>query len=1431
MTVDISARTAPSIGASASDEDLRGWRQAATSGGLPNPCRDRWQVLRSGVVNLWEFDVAEYWYADGRAQLVGANQSGKSTLMALTTLILLAGDLDRTLVDTFGQQHKSFRYYVEPTDDPADRRETDASTSRGWAWVEYGRLGSAGPEFFTTALFTRARRGQNDYVKKWITCAGDARVGDGLELHAGSAASEPKDLADVPGFHAATDAKEYRARVATTLFGFAGTDRLEAAVRMLKVLRTPHLGQKLDPSFFTDQMRQALPAVDSAEIEQLAEGWDQLDRLAADRDAAAAARGAVAGYVSKSFGPWADAVLLHAADELVGANTAFDRVTRDVRAAEERHRDAEDTSAALAGELEQTERAAQEAAAAHVTLLQSRAYTDARSATANVENLRDKAAAAAREVTATRGKRTGAMRQVNDLRSEHDGDRERHDKSVSAADDAAAAAAAAAADAGLPADAALWAQERDVTRLEAAAQGRRSDIRTARGLLRQAAIADRRAEELQKEEDRTDGEERTRTALAGAAEHLLTEQIQGLSDALERWAGTAPDAPDGALREGWLERVRAQVQHRTPQAVLRAAVRTDWLEPLTGPWQAQAGALRAAASSAREQARHVDEEADAVECQREPVPPAPVGWSRRVRPDAPGVAGGPLWRLVDPVEGTDARVVGHLEAALAAAGLLDAWVTPDGVWQADRDETDVVVRPAGHAPGGGRVTGDVRTLAAVLRVAGDAGTCTGTVQELLDRIGYAPEGADMTADCLSSDGRWQYALAAGRAVPGPDGPELLGTAARTEARGRRVAALRAQAEQLREQAGGYDDAAAAFERRVVAAARAATDAPSDDAVVRAATALRHARQELEDAQRLAAKAAAAAQDARVAAADATSALLTFTGPRNLPGTDQELDRAADAATAAAQAAATMGRLTERVVEARRVLERSAGHLATAADQLETLTQELADAEGRAAAAETAATVAAEALGRPEREILERAEALARQAKELEKQVKALNTDVKVHEAEVGKAQEALAQAGVRRSEVERTRDQALARWWVPVDHGLAGMRDLPEASGRLLTHAIAQAQAARRALRVPSWPEDPAGKEDRVRMAWSRLTGGALVELRAVLESSGGRTAHVVDAAEPGALGSVVVVVDSSGSPVNPTQAIDRLEEQVQALAASHDQQMQKVLWELLHSTFVDHLRDRLVSVIGLLHDVNLVLAAHPHGANAVTLRLRRIAADKHAEAFAVLASLERGSVEAEAVQEQVRAFLEQQIHLAQDAGRGGPRDWKDYLVEQLDYRSWFDVVTDYRVGDTGWRPLTKEVHAKDSGGGKVITLLQPLLATLVALYSQSSVAPRPLWLDEAFTGVDDGNRSAMLAMLVEFDLDFLLAGPAAMVAAAQVPAAAVWTITRAPAPDPGVDLGLMLWAGRTLETLTVVAPTLAGRSAAPAGPTLFDQADGEDGP
>ncbi|GAA0928008.1 hypothetical protein GCM10009557_93630 [Virgisporangium ochraceum] len=345
-------------------------------------------------------------------------------------------------------------------------------------------------------------------------------------------------------------------------------------------------------------------------------------------------------------------------------------------------------------------------------------------------------------------------------------------------------------------------------------------------------------------------------------------------------------------------------------------------------------------------------------------------------------------------------------------------------------------------------------------------------------------------------------------------------------------------------------------------------------------------------------------------------------------------------------------------------------------------------------------------------------------------------------------------------------------------------------------------------MKPPAWPDGLDEKAKRAEAALSRMLGGTLVDLRSVLETSGGRSVITTEADEQHPLPSVTLIVDASGTQHDPADAVRHLQALVEELSRTHDEKLHRMYTELLSSTFIDHLADRMKKVIRLLDVVNDVLRRHPTGANRTTLRLRRVPAEGQGPGFRILKALQEGSIESDSAQQQIQLFLGARLREAQDAGLVGTEDWTDRLAELLDYRTWFDVVAQYKVGDgddeTRWRDLTKKVHGVDSGGGKVVTLLQPLLATLVALYSESPDSPRPLWLDEAFEGVDPANRATMMRMLTDFDLDFLLAGPAPLVAVAQVPAAAVWVITRAPAPVAGVDLSLMLWAGRTLEQVPV---------------------------
>ncbi|MFG1995166.1 SbcC/MukB-like Walker B domain-containing protein [Actinoplanes sp. NPDC048988] len=1408
----------------ATDAQLTAWRDAAAHGGLPSPERSRWQVLRAGCVGLWEFDAAEYWFADGRAQFVGANQSGKSTLMALTTLIMLSGSLDRQYIDTFGQSDKSFRYYVEPTDDARDRREATGSAHRGWAWVEYGRLGEDGPEFFTTLLYAQAKRGVSQLDPVWIICRGAARVRDGLTLAVGSSAVEPKELAGVDGLEVMRSGKRYAARIATDLFGFSDDDRFATVLEMLKVLRTPHLGQKLNPDWFTEQIRMSLPAVAESEVDKLADGWQQLEQLGRDRDHAVAARDAVGVYLARAWRPWADALLRARADDLLASDQAVSAAVAAASSAELALASARAELTAETGRGDELEAGVQRARAALTQLLRSAAYRDATGRAQNAERMRRDAAAA--EVTLSTARRnlasTGvALEAAAAAHSEATG---RLDLARAASAAAVTHVGAALRGAGLDAQAQRWAADGDVDRIDAAVAARRSQVSALRKLTRAAATAVGRWQAESATAARLGEESRARSAVAAEAATTVTDAVQQLSDDLERWAVGLPAAvPPVALRDDWVREVVSQTHAVRPREVLAGLLAREWLEPSVGPLTEEIANVRAEARAAAVRADEADREAARLGQAGDPHPSGPMRWSRRERPSFPGAHGAPLWRLVDPVDGVPAEVLDHVEAALDAAGLLDAWVTADGVWSDERDGAETVVVGAEGVPA---VSGP---LSSVLQPAEDAGALGGTVAGILRHIGYAGPGRPMSGDLvIAGDGRWRTPIAGGRAGRAVEGAELLGTAARAAARRRQIAALREQAAADREAGEELTRRAEELAARSAALRAAAAEAPGDADVVAAAISLAAATGERDRAETAHAKAAGKASEAKGEADAATTAVTGYADEHGLPTTDEQLDAVGTALDSAALAAGSL----RLALKDQDVAERAVASAVTGVESAEAARTAAADAVDEAAV--TAAKLDAEA-GEAEASVsLDDREQFARSA-ELEERIRELDTSIAAGRQ---RGLSLAAAASTAQGEAQRRQDavtaavaarEAAARaWWVPVDAGIALARGIGDGdAGRTLEEALAQARVAVETVRPPSWPENAGDRDRRVDTALQRALRGAMTELQTLLEASGGRSVIVSEADEAHPLPAITLVVDAAGTPLDPPGAVERLDQAVAELSATHDEKLHQMYAELLSSTFIDHLADRMTRVVTLLTTVNEVLLRHPTGANRTVLQIRRRPAEGQQHGFNLLRALEEGRIESDSAQEQIRLFLGDRLREAQDSGVIGTDEWVKHLTGLLDYRAWFDCVCYYRVEGGDFKPLTKQVHGVDSGGGKVVTLLQPLLATLVALYSRSADAPRPLWLDEAFEGVDPANRATMLRLLVDFDLDFLLAGPAPLVAAAQVPSAAVWTVSRAPAPLAGVDLSLMLWAGRTLEAVPVAdvaATVLAPRRPVddPDRPDLF---------
>jgi hypothetical protein len=1410
-------------------EELTSWRVAAIEGKLPTPGRaDRWQPQRAGVVNLWEYDAAEVWYADGRMQLQGANESGKSTLMTLTTLLLLAGDTSSHNIDTLGASDKRFRFYVEPTGHALDRRDASTQKNRGWAWLEFG----SGTEFFTLLLFAEARRADGALKVQWCTASGPIRIRSGLSLVTAGFVADPARFRDVPGFVAHPSGTAYREAIARTLYG---TDEqwLNQLNRILRVVRTPQIGHKIDLNFLTESFRTALPPVAVDEINQLADGWEQLQRLRDERDEAEQALAHLTDFSRRQWRPWADAVIRAAADPVAAATSALTQITRQ-------ENEASVTVERLTGESKALDKRAAEEEEAHWTasarrdaLLQTSAYEDARSATSNADQLNERANDAEKIADRTaEGARKAAAASVTASRQlrkaeEHFNSAERNVVAASRQ------VTAQAAEAGLATMTEQYLPGYDTARLRQAAALRTGAANRAVELIDAHGAAARILARATEQANTARGRLSAARRLATQRETAVENAINAVGQSVSGWAGALDERiqPSAELVENWCRLVTELTEAPEPAPVLVTAINLDHLVPVRHPHDERRASLKRGLAANVEEQKNLAVQLSSAEAEHDPTPRDPEFWVRRQRHGGVTADGAPFWRLVETLNGS--APAAELEAALDAAGLLQAWVTPDAAYLASRDGHETVWSPPSNVPSGIPSTG--ATLRAVLRPADDSGDLAVVVGRLLNSVGF---GADLAAGevSLTADGRWRHGQLTGTAAPSPDGPKLLGAAARAAERERRIARLRTRLTDLVEEhvllgleldevvglLGGLDSAA--------------DHLPSDTEVVSAVLRARDAAQQVTEAEDDAATAEEAERGERRKVDAAVAEVADYCGEHDLPRARTEvssvLSALAEYQTLLTNLEGKLGLLGPRsdaVNDAEENLEARAEEAAAAA---ENATQDREGALSLRAKADAART----ALSQEAQEILREVGLLGTRIKEADDLLKRLAKDRQALAERLFRAGETLKQAAAKRQDAEDERAAAVSRWWGCVDTGLPGLRGVCDPPARHVTAALETARAARSLITIRDWPDDPKLTGQRVQARWAAMAAAAS-ELRSEIEPLGGRSIRVIppgDGADDFP-GGVELMVDGSGTPLAPPPAAERLSALLIRLQEDYDEELTKTIDELLGSTFIEHLRDRLAAAEALRGDINAKLVQNPMAVSGITLRLRRMPVSEERAANDVLDALERDfDLLPKPAQEHIRKFLAERITSAQEEARtSGDPQWRARLAQILDYRRWFDLRLEYRTprsessvgngsGD-GWRRLDRGDHGLLSGGAKVVTLMQPFVAALHAMYDQASRGPRMLWLDEAFGGVDGTNKASMFRLLASCDLDWLIAGPGIIANSAAVSLAAIYEVRRAPQPLPGVSLELAVWSGNELTHVLTPDPADLRDLAAPALPADDD--------
>ncbi|MFR9799258.1 TIGR02680 family protein [Streptomyces sp. MS06] len=1327
---------------------------------LPAPAPGRWRPLRIGLVDLFHYDVEEFWFRDGRLLLRGNNGTGKSKVLALTLPFLLDGDLSARR--------------VEPDGDPGKRMEWNLLLGGahphperlGYTWIEFGRLdGSTGEAHFRTLLCGLKAVAGRGIARHWFAVTGQ-RVGAGLDLLDATGTALSRDrLAEAVGAHGMVydTAKAYRRAVDEALFGL-GERRYGALVDLLIQLRQPQLSKRPSEAALSRALTEALPPMDQAVVADAAEAFRSLDEEKEELRAAREAEQASTAFLDH-YRRYARLASRRRARLPRREHARYENLQRELaRAQADRDRASAEREDAAARGTALDERAAR--LAAQAATLRSRpemrdaraldrAADDASRTAADLKRAEADRRTAAEAHTRALGRLATADSRLTAAREALDGIRDR------VAECAVAARLELPRTEGAP-DAVLR-READ----EATASRQRAVEHVAELVTRAEQAEERhRAARLrvdEADEEVVHGEER----LAEAEEDVAREGRALVTAVRERLSGCAE------LRVPGLPGVLDAVQ--------------DWSSSLDGPMPARTAASeahRAAASRLADRAaglahreaatagrqRLAVDELTALETGGEHGPAAPPTRTPGVRDRGPGA---PLWRLVDfhpHVAETDRA---GLEAALQASGLLDAWVRPDGSAIA-ADGHDVMLDPVGLLGG----VGLDRALCPAVDPADAGAAAVGeeTVARLLASIGLAAGDGDGSGAAsweagghdtwVCADGRFRVGALTGSWAK--DSAQYVGEGAREQARRVRIRELRAEIDDLT-----AERERLAEESRAVAERRATLDAelaalPGDDD-------LRHAH----------ARVTAASDAARRARA-------------------RRHERAAELAPAAERARRAAAELADTAA----ALNLPADHTALAAVR-QALTDHIAllaalwPALRERAEAERAVTDEREEAGRAEllvSELAERAKEAARVAAAADEHLTTLRSTVGAAVAELQRQLEETAEAA-RVCEHEQRQSRA--------DHGDADRR-ASRAEGRIerLTEDVTEATAAREeavaALRrfaatgllavalpdidVPddgggTWAATPAvalarsvesrlSAIDDTDAAWERVQK-RLSEEFGRLQDALSRHGHTATA-RPSEDGMRVDIVYQGRE-----RAVPELAEALAVEVAELTRILSAREREILQTHLITEVAGTLQELIGAAERqvaaMNRELEERPTS-TGMKLRLVWRASRRAPQGLAQARERLRQSADAWSPEDRtaVGAFLQEQIaHRQADDSAGS---WLEDLTAALDYRSWHEFGVE-RHQHGKWVPATGPA----SGGERVLAASVPLFAAASSHYASAggAHAPRLVTLDEAFAGVDDDSRAKCLGLLRAFDLDVVMTSEREWACYPQVPGVAIAQLSR----------------------------------------------------
>ncbi|MEV0246715.1 TIGR02680 family protein [Nocardia sp. NPDC050712] len=1351
----------------------------------------RFIPTRAGIVNLWDYRDQEFCFADGRLVLRGPNGSGKTKALEVLFPFVLDGRIEPRRLNPFAGEERTMKSNL------LYRKQESAYS---YIWMEFARGSWDDPEVVTIGIGMRATRSA-DKVTRWYFVA-DGRVGVDFSLIGPD--DRPftrKQLAEQIGTDCIVDRPvEYRTAIDARMFGL-GTQRYDQLINLILTLRRPQLAKNLDPRGLSQALTDGLRPLDEQLILDAARSFSDMEEVGRNLEGLVHADTATRAFV----GVYRKYLAVQAKTDVDQVRTRLDAVTHASTAlfaatALRGRRDTERTAAEA--RAEDADRAYEQALTDRETLQRSSAYE-------GKQQLDDLADAVRRLETSAsvHGDKALKARQTLDQRVQ---EAERATSSVRTAaatlargeDELRATAEEAGIDWTAPPEDARGDNLTAIVR--ARAEERDADVRAVRRALGLMDAASAEQSRAQRQSERAVAAKESAAAEVAAAEASVALARTEAAAALRAWWDQHREVYS-PIEKGLFDALDAALADAgTDEAAGIAEVLAERAEPLLDEVRNRRQEARSRAAAAAERGTELTAERDRVAAQSDDAPPP----SATRNQERAGRSGGPLWQLVRFADAVPPAAAGGIEAALHAAGLLDAWVCAADELPADyTSEQFLLPLPAQSRPSG-------RTLADVLVVEEDSEQLTvprQTVADVLASIAlHEPDSAaaEFGAVAVSEAGTFRQGVQIGRHHKAD--AEYIGATARARRRELRLTELAAALDTTAaaaEQATAEEAAATAELARIAAAAKALPRAGAVTgalrAVAEAAGMMRSRSETVVQAER----------DLDQAVAEVTTVdkkLRAIAVAHRTPRDPRDIDALAAAIRHFENTGTGLLRLrTDHERERERERE-GADRLAEARDLAEAFAEEAEAAQAGYQEQSRKLETLREALGAGAADI-DRDLELAREKIEATRAAqkaarKAANSAIEAigdAEAAYRTAHESLgtaltevladvktlapyAQPDLLRllgAPVESRWPSSEAAWSTPEQLLYRITQAGPETEPQVLPDEVFELFANLTAATASVRAGEAARKSTR-----SAVTA-ALQEFDAALAGSGRDYRLQWDAADGL---TVVQVADEHGMSALADFA-GRIDQ------ARHDQELlltdaeRRILEDALLTGLAQQIHERTADARELISRMGSEMKQR-RMSSGNTIGVHWVLADALSDAARAMCKLldRDASVLSPEDLAAIRAHFAAEIRAARAAHP--ERSYPEILAATLDYRTWRVFSFTLISGDGTEDKLTVARHSALSGGEQSVSLHLPLFAAAhVMLDSADPQAPRLLALDEAFAGVDDNGRSELLGLSVQFDLDLFMTGYDLWITYPHVPGCAHYDLAHSTAEN-SVSATLLVW-------------------------------------